>query len=393
MSDFLELIVSNKIKMSLAEIIFWFSILSIGIVYGGYFLLCQYIVSYRKLDVRSDPDYEPTISLIIPTWNEENTIKGKLENTLDLEYPKDKLEVLIIDDGSNDKTVEIVKGFIKNHRNFKLLKLKERRGKAVALNRALRYSNGEIIVITDSDSRLNKNILNVSIPYFADQRVGALTGRHVVLGDRDSDMSIIEIEYRNLYHMIRHAESILDSTFIFNGPFTAFRKTLISRIYNDSVADDSEIALRIRQKGYRTIHVDDAIFWEFAASSMQERTKQKYRRAQGLIQLFLRFFKVFFFNRNYGLFGMLIFPIEFFMHVISPFLILLFFLTFFSLHIHVALILLTALLLLSIMSKSRYIIITFLHSQYSCLKGLFTYIFRGPSYSWEKIEGTRRYKQ
>lgn len=382
-------------KMYLAEIIFWLSTLIIGIVYTSYFLLCRYTVSHKKLDVRREQGYEPTISIVIPTWNEENTIKGKLENTLELEYPKERYEIIVLDDGSNDKTVEIVKDFIKKHNidNIRLIKLEERGGKAAALNHAFKYSSGEITVITDSDSRLKKDILGISIPYFADERIGALTGRHVVLEGEDKITSTVEVEYRNFYHMMRHAESILDSTFIFNGPYTAFRKELIEEIYSDSVADDSEIALRIRQKGYKTIHVDDAVFWEYAASNMKERTKQKYRRAQGLIQLLLRFSSVFLFNRKYGLFGMLIFPTEFFMHLISPLLVLSVMLTFFSLHHHIALMLLIPALFLIMIPKSRYIIITFLHSQYSCLKGLFTYILKGPSYSWEKIEGTRRYRE
>ncbi|MEA3254686.1 MAG: glycosyltransferase [Candidatus Altiarchaeota archaeon] len=370
--------------MYLAEIIFWLSTLIIGIVYTSYFLLCRYTVSHKKLDVKREQGYEPTTSIVIPTWNEENTIKGKIEDTLNLNYPRNKLEIIVIDSGSTDKTIDIVK----EYRDIKLIQEKERRGKANALNTVFRHCNGEIVVISDADCRLQKDVLKVSMPYFADSRVGALTGEQIIINVDENIVPEVESAYRHYYHLANNAESILDSTFPFNGEFSAFRKKLIEKIHPDSVADDTELALRIRKKGYRVIFIPEAKYLEYAPSEIKERTKQKYRRAQGLIQVMLRF-HTFTLNPRYGYFGLLIFPFKFFSHIISPILILIAIATFLFLEVKTQLILLLILVTLAVYRKS--FIYSFLHSQYSCLKGFLTYILVGSSHSWEKIEGTRRY--
>lgn len=365
-------------------------------VYGGYYLLCIFVARSRRLKIeRSEDskDYEPNISIIIPTWNEESCIKGKLENTLSLRYPNSKREIIVIDSNSDDGTVEIVRKFMKKFgkKGIRLIVEKRRSGKASALNRAFGLCKGEIVAITDADSRLERDCLMKTAKYFSDSSIGAITARERIINQNENAVTKMEKSYRDLYYLIRHTESILDSTFIFDGPFCAFRRKCIERLYADSTADDTEMALRIRRKGFRTLSVPDIHYLEYAASKLSDRTKQKYRRAQGLIQMMVRFFSTFFANPSYGLFGLLIFPVEFFMHVISPFMLLAIAVMLIFLPPNVALALLALLLIAILIPKTRLTVFTFLHTQYACLKGILSYTLRGPNHLWEQVRGTRRY--
>jgi len=374
--------------MEIIELIFWFSFSTLALVYFGYYTLCWYTVKTKSLKTKKKNSYRPHVSLVVATWNEENTIEGKLKNTFELKYPKNKLEVIVIDSGSTDRTKEIVKKF----KRVRLIDEKKRKGKAHALNKAFKECKEEIIVISDADCRLKKDVLIKSMPYFYDPNVGALTGKQELINPRENLTTKIEQEYRDFYYILRKAESTIDSTFIFHGEFSAFRKKLITNIFEDSVADDSELALRIRKKGYRTLLLPEAKYWEYAPPKLSERVKQKYRRAQGLVQIMSRFFSTFFMKPKYGHFGLLIFPTEFFMHVISPFLIVLALITMFFLPLNLLVLIILGVGGALLIKRTRIFLLTFLHSQYACLKGMITYAISGPSKSWEKIFGTRRYE-
>jgi cellulose synthase/poly-beta-1,6-N-acetylglucosamine synthase-like glycosyltransferase len=375
--------------MDLAQALFIAASSILFSFYSGYYIICMFVNRRVKLGICSDKNYRPRVSLIIPVWNEECVIEGKIKNTQAVDYPRSKLEIIVIDSGSTDRTREIVKKF----KRVKLIVEKERFGKACALNRAFKHCSGDIVVISDADCRLKRDVLMKSVPYFHDSSVGAVTGRQELINPNENVSTRIEKTYRNYYFIIRNAESILDSTPIFHGEFSAFRRNLLEGIFRDSVADDSELALRIRKKNYRSLLVWNAIYKEYAPDRLSERLKQKNRRAHGLAQIMFRFFSTFFFNPDYGLFGMLIFPAEFFMHVVSPFLIALAILTLPFLPLNILAGILILLLVALLLPKSQSFVLSFLHSQFACLKGIFKYVLEGPSYTWEKINGTRRYRK
>jgi cellulose synthase/poly-beta-1,6-N-acetylglucosamine synthase-like glycosyltransferase len=371
--------------MGIIQNIFYINIIILSLVYSGYYLLCIYLGHTKKLKVKKSRKFKPEISIIIPAWNEEKTIKGKLENTLKLKYPR-KLEIIVVDDGSDDKTSQIVKKF----KNVKLLVQKKRQGKAIAMNRAFKYCKGDLVLITDADSRLKENSLIKSVPYFFDESVGAVTGQQSIPNKSETITTKIETKYRDFFYILREAESIIDSTFIFDGPFMMVRKKLLENINRDSVADDSELALRVRKKGYRTLSLKEVKYIEYSPRKITDRTKRKKRRAQGLIQIMIRFFPVFFLNSKYKFFGIFIFPVEFFMHLISPMLILLSMITFWFLPLEMMVVLLVGAIIGLAIPKTRSILFAFLHSQYACFRGLISYLLK-KSHKWEQITDTRRY--
>jgi len=254
------------------------------------------------------------VSIVIPTYNEEKTIIKKLENTLELNHPKNDLEIVIVD-CSDDKTPELIEDYFRGHGEGVELVLDhedERRGLPYGLNKGYSIATGEIIVKTDCDAMLDEDALKHALSSFEDDRIGCVTGRAVPIGSKSEE------SYRDLNARIQLLESRIDSTIIAHGPFTAFRRRLLKKIDDDSLADDSELSLKIRKQGYRSILNPEVIFYE--KTSEEGREEQKARRASGLVRLMWRN-KTLFLNPKYGLYGLVVFPFNFSTIVVLPILL------------------------------------------------------------------------
>lgn len=286
-----------------------------------YSLLIGLILKYAK---KGSPaiknENKPTVSIVIPTYNEELLIGKKLDNIFELEYPHELIEVVIID-SSTDNTPEIIRNYQKKYNNIRLIGEGERAGLATALNKAYATAKNQIVVKTDCDSFLHKDALLHMAANFADPEVGGVCGKQVVI-----NKSKVEEGYRSIQSKLQIVESWLDSTIIFHGPFSAYRKDLIVPIDPASLADDSELAVKIRKQGYRTIIDPDIMFYEASQSRFFKRRMQKDRRGKGLIRLLLQHKDVLF-NPKYGKYGMVVFPMNYFMMIVSPYLLLALFLS------------------------------------------------------------------
>lgn len=302
-----------KIMMALGLVLFGF--------YLGYFILMRHKAKGWK-PLHASGDFTPSVSIVVPTYNEEDMIIHKLKNLMEQDYPSNEVEVIVIDSASEDGTVELLVRFIKDIRGLKLrlIRESERKGKASALNNVLKHCSGEIVIITDVDATWEKDTLKKIVLNFSNPNVGAVTGRQILLNPDQSLATKVEKTYRSVFEVLRLGESSLDSTPIFNGPLMAFRLDLLEPISEDSIADDSQLAVKIRKKGFKSVYDPCAVFYECAPSSFESRFIQKVRRGQGLIQLFFREREVLF-NSSYKKFGTIIFPAEFFMHVVSPVLV------------------------------------------------------------------------
>ena len=213
----------------------------------------------------------------------------------------------------------------------------------------------------------------------------------------------LEHSYRNIFDVLRLGESFMDSTPIFNGALIAFRRYLFDPLRPHTIADDTEIALRIREKGYKAVFDPRVVVYAFTPRQFKSRLKQKIRRAQGIIQSF-SWHKNILFNPHYGKYGLIIFPCEFFMFFISPLVFLsiafLLPLLFYEVSLsvdQVILILTIVALFLGLMSTILYLLkrqsvnplrffATFLEHQIFLILALISLILRKGTVKWEKIE-------
>ncbi len=183
----------------------------------------------KPWNIKVDENYKPKVTIIVPTYNEAKLIKQKLDNIYEQEYPRDKLEVIVIDSASTDGTPDIVKKWIEKHLdiNLRLIVENERKGKAHVLNHALKYAPGEIVTITDVDAFWLRNTLVKAIKWFADPTVGAVSCLKKPMGQSVRDFGEC---YRQYYNVVRIGESKAYATPIFHGELATFRKELLNKI-------------------------------------------------------------------------------------------------------------------------------------------------------------------
>nr|WP_305794627.1 glycosyltransferase [Halomarina rubra] len=258
--------------------------------------------------------YEPTVSIVLPTYNEAGIVERKLADVAALDYPTEKLELIVVD-ASDDRTPDLVESYFDDDGpTVRVIREESRQGLAIALNEGYAAASNDVIVKTDCDSKVAPDALREAMANFADPDVGAVTGRTAeVLGGSE-----VESDYRGIQAHIQTLESHLDSTFIFHGPFSAFRRELVVPVDADSLADDSELALRIRRNGHRVVFDPDVRYSEAAHSGFRQRRTQKDRRAMGLIRLLTR--QVDALGRH-GRYGRAVLPFNWLFMLVGPWLL------------------------------------------------------------------------
>jgi len=253
----------------------------------GYYAYLKRTWLRKPWGIRSDPSYAPSVTIIVPTYNEAGLIEKKLDDISRQDYPKDRIEVLVIDSASSDGTASIARRWSEEHPDLKISVIEEpsRRGKAYALNRALSYASGEIVVITDADSRWGtSDALRRAVSKFSDPSVGAIS---CIKDPEAPGAAGVEEGYRGYYNVLRVAESKAWSTPVFHGELAAFRKDVLVKMGGfptDIGADDSYTATRIALVGFRSIVAEDVKCIE--AVPKKGYSMWRIRRAQHLLQHF-----------------------------------------------------------------------------------------------------------
>ncbi len=244
--------------MGLILILFW---AAAALVFYTY-LLFPVLVFLRGL-LRSRPyqqaEITPHVSMIIAAYNEADSIGGKLDNILALDYPRDRLEVIIASDGSDDGTDAIVRDYAKQ--GIRLLSL-PRQGKAAALNAAVEASNGEILVFSDANSLFASNAIRALVRPFADPQVGGVAGNQCYLPRRSADASGDgEQSYWNFDRRLKRSQSRAGNAISATGAIYAIRRSLF-RPVPAGVTDDFVTSTRVIAQGYRLVFAADAIAYE-----------------------------------------------------------------------------------------------------------------------------------
>jgi cellulose synthase/poly-beta-1,6-N-acetylglucosamine synthase-like glycosyltransferase len=262
--------------------------------------------------IKKHSSYNPSVTVFIPTYNEEKYIETKLENVLSQSYPIDEI---LIYDCSTDNTVNLIEKYQERYPQIKLIRQHDRIGPAKTFNQALLDAKGEIIIKTDADVTIqSRNAIQDLILNFSDPEVGGACGIYVKKHGIDK-------YYRSLMTRIQNAESNIDSTVIAHTGLLAFRKSAAIPVDPASMAEDTEEFILLRKRGFKTIIDSNVQAEEETADNFVVRRKQRDRRAQGIIKAMIRN-KDIFFNTRFGKYGFIIFPIELFIIVLSPFVLL-----------------------------------------------------------------------
>jgi cellulose synthase/poly-beta-1,6-N-acetylglucosamine synthase-like glycosyltransferase len=291
--------------------------------YASYGACCYWYLRKRKtfaVDQIDDSD-APTISVIVPTYNEESVIEHRIENFKSIEYPHDKLQIVIVD-ASTDSTPEIIERMKDGSLDLTLIKQKERGSYNGAVTAGFWVSSGRIISITGAETEFAPDSLRQMTKHFSKKDVGVVTGR-MVTGNQQMVSGKLERAYRDLYDFMRGAESAMDSCFDVKGELNAVRREIVAEILKmreiaaGKGSVDTCFAFQSRMMGMKTVYEPQAIYRENAPARLRESFQQTVRRGQVHIEAMSEYEEMFF-NRNLGTFGLLIAPAHLAMVVILP---------------------------------------------------------------------------
>jgi biofilm PGA synthesis N-glycosyltransferase PgaC len=316
--------------MFVAECVFYVSFIVFAGFYAVYYLICYFYKSRPKARISAslDEDTEmPKVSFIVPVFNENRILEKKIQNLQELAYPKDRLEIIFVDGGSTDGSIQTIKNAIgRVNLNINLVEQGRRLGFNKAVIDGFYKSSGDVIFIPGAETMYAPDTLQRMVRPFSDNRVGAVNGRQAIENLGEGLSPKLEYAYRNMQDFLREAEDNMDTLFDVKGEIVAGRRKICEELVKNSEfrnkgCIDVCFFFQARKEEYLTVYDPNAVYYEFSPRSFKASFKQRFRRAATLIQNML-IFKDMIFNRKYGLFGMLIMPAHFLMLIILPYLFL-----------------------------------------------------------------------
>ena len=264
--------------------IFWSSIGVLLYVYAGYPLLLALVRPLRRRPIHKSA-IEPSVTVFVAAHDEASVIAAKIRNCLELDYPSDRLSIVVASDGSRDGTNEIVRSFALQ--GVRLIEFPERRGKIAAINDGILQIGSEIVVFSDANTFLHRGAIRALVSNFADERVGAASGDVVLIGDRAALARSEDLYYR-YERALQRAESELGSMLGVDGALYAIRRSLFVSPPSDTILDDMAIPMAVVRAGQRVVFEERAIAHERGSETAAEEFSRKVRVVAGAVQFLLR---------------------------------------------------------------------------------------------------------
>jgi cellulose synthase/poly-beta-1,6-N-acetylglucosamine synthase-like glycosyltransferase len=262
-----------------AQAVFWISVAALVYAYAGYPLLLWLMSRWRVREVKTAP-YEPFVSVVITAYNEERDLRAKLENTLALDYPADKLEILVASDCSADATDDIAREFaplgVRLHRQLK------REGKTAAQNAAVERVKGEIVLFSDATTLYRPDVLRVMTPNFADESVGCVAGKLIYVDPGDTSVGSGAKSYWSYETFLKTHESRVCSLIGASGCLYAVRRSAYVPLYPEACSDFI-IATKMVEQNLRAVYEPQAICTE---ETNQRADKELRMRVRVITQTF-----------------------------------------------------------------------------------------------------------
>ncbi len=248
--------------------------------YVGYPLFIAVLARWRPRPHRRAP-LEVPVTFIVPAYNEEVVIAEKLENLLSLDYPAALREMIVIADGSTDRTTDIVAGYA--DRGVQLLYRPERQGKIAAMNRAAPYAQGAILIFSDANALMELDSIRQLLPNFADSQVACVSGEK-----RIRPAAEVQAEGESAYWryeaFMKRADSVVSTAIGAIGEFFAIRRELYRPLETDNLIEDFVLAMRLVMDGWRVVYEPGAVTWEEASPSLRGEWRRRVRMAAGGFQ-------------------------------------------------------------------------------------------------------------
>lgn len=278
-------------------------------LYFEVFLLISFFEKRPEKKTRTLPRRYPTVTVLVPCFDEERTIASTLKSLLSLSYPKDKLQILVVDDGSTDGTSAIAKKFASAHVQVAYL-YKKNGGKYTALNLGIERSSSELIGCLDADSFVEKDALIEIVKKFEEEKDVVAVIPSMKVSRPHSVLELMQaVEYMFGIFMKKMYDN-LGAIFVLPGPFSFYRRDVFAQIglfRHAHNTEDTEIAFRMQMHGLKIANAHNALVSTKVPTTLRALIKQRVRWSQGFLQN-ANDYRHMLFNRRYGNFGMLVLP-------------------------------------------------------------------------------------
>ncbi len=277
----------NLQKMIFFKILFWASLAIVFYSYVGYGILLWALVKIKNIFKKAKPvptDFEPPVTLVVAAFNEADFIEEKIKNTFELDYPKDKLQIIFITDGSSDATPSIVE----QYNNIELLHQPQRQGKVAAMNRAIDFVKNEIVIFCDANTLLSKASVKKIAAHYSNPKVGGVAGeKRILLSNKDAAAAAGEGLYWKYESFLKKLDSDLYTTVGAAGELFSVRTTLFEKAPTNTIIEDFVQSLKLCINGYVVRYEPEAYAAELPSASIKEEMKRKVRICAGAFQAML----------------------------------------------------------------------------------------------------------
>ncbi len=265
---------------------FWFFTLLVIYTYAGYPCLLLWVARFSQQPVKKG-SYEPRVSVVISVYNEERFIEDKINNLLALDYPAEKMEILIGSDGGTDRTDEIVSRI--HDPRIRFFRFVENLGKPHVLNGLVAEARGAVLVFTDARQRFEPQAVRKLVENFSDPDVGCVSGELYFEETRGSGVARGMDAYWKYEKFLRKKEAEIGSMLGATGAIYAALANLVPSVPLNTLVDDMYIPLSIVSKGYRAVFESEARAYDLASSKGAQEFKRKVRTLSGNFQIFAAF--------------------------------------------------------------------------------------------------------
>ncbi len=288
------------------------TLIYLAIFFFGIFFLTIFLVLHNryKKELFSSPQIKKylSISFLVPAYNEEETIEDTIKSLVNLDYPQNKKEIIIINDGSIDKTLEIAKKLERKYSIVRVLN-KKNSGKANSLNEAIKIAKGELIAVTDADSYPRKDSLKKMVGHFEEEGVAAVTSR-VLVKNKKNYLERFQILDYSIIAWTRKLLDFVNSVYVTNGPLSIYKKSVIKKVGGfdpKNLTEDIEVTWHVLSEGYKTRMSYSAVVYTTVPDKLKTWINQRVRWNLGGIQTVYKYRKFMFKNPD-QLFGYFVLP-------------------------------------------------------------------------------------
>lgn len=279
---------------TILQLIFWLGIFIVFYAYLGYGLLLFFLIKIKRLFVKrpdlTQKDELPEVTFIVAAYNEANWIEQKIQNSLEFDYPKDKIHFLYVTDGCSDSTPELIRNFpFPADVQWSLHHEAARRGKIAAVERIMQYVESPISVYTDANTMVNPMAIRNIVRHYQNPKVGAVSGeKRISMSERDAANAAGEGIYWKYESTLKCWDSELYSVVGAAGELFSIRTELFESVPEDTIIEDFCMTLGIAKRGYQVRYEPQAYAVESSSASVQEELKRKIRIAAGGLQAISR---------------------------------------------------------------------------------------------------------